>query len=91
MNIRDNSEYPAFSVPENQYAEGLTKLEYIATHIPVKYKNSQLDEWSYELLTELMGRPSTSDIHEQFQWWAEAEAKIRIIKAKALLAELEKQ
>jgi hypothetical protein len=67
---------------------GLTKLEYIATHISVA---ENADSFGNDVLAALVGRVMPTDQTIEFiQWWAEAEAKVRVMKAKALLTELSK-
>lgn len=70
---------------------GLSKLEYIATHINV---SNDLDGFSGSTMGQLLGRPlpgaSDKNPNDAIEWWFEAEAKLRVMKAKALLAELEK-
>jgi hypothetical protein len=68
---------------------GLTKLEYIATHITL---SENVDGFTNTTLANLVGRemPPAGDSIKYVEWWAEAEAKVRVMKAKALLTELSK-
>lgn len=63
----------------------LSKRELIATHIDV---SKDMENWSVAFFNDLMGsKPPTNQL-ENYKWWANAEAKIRLIKADALLFEL---
>lgn len=65
----------------------LTKRELIAAQIDV---SKDLENWSTGFLEKLVGRSIPRDNIENYKWWAEAEAKLRVMKADALLAELSK-
>lgn len=69
----------------------LSNLAYIATHISI---SESVDGLGTRALSHLVGRnlpDNETEPDDYLEWWAEAEAKFRIIKAKALLSELEKQ
>ncbi len=74
----------------NSCAVGLTKRELIAAHMDAR---SDIADHTLEYLETLVGRarPSAPTTAEQLlKWDAECEAKIKVIKADALLAELSK-
>lgn len=103
----DNKNLPAFPVEcsydENKNVKGcqtgnttgwemgLSKREYIATHVSL---SDSLDGFSTQYTEKLIGeKMPDADLStfEYFKWWAKAEALIRTLKADALLAELNKQ
>ena len=97
--MEDNKNQPAF--PDTMRAQsqsylnqnpeswptGLTKREYIATHIDV---SKDMEDYTKAFFEELLGRPFPGNTIENYLFWAEAEAKLRAMKADALLAELSK-
>jgi hypothetical protein len=98
----DNNNQPAFpdtmrAQPQsyiNQFPErwptGLTKIEYAATHIDV---SKDMEDYGKAFFEELLGRPfpgNDGSAIDNYLFWAEAEAKLRVMKADALLKELSK-
>lgn len=91
----DNANQPAFPVPASTVTrEGLTKREYLAAMIDPQ---ETIDAYTLDFWEKLIGRKSPvsggtviASPLERLQFWAEVEAKVRIIKADALLAELVK-
>lgn len=66
---------------------GLTKREMIAAQMNV---SKDIEDWSTEFFEELLGRKIPGNAQDNYLFWAEAEARIRVIKADALLTELSK-
>lgn len=97
--MEDNKNLPAFpdtmrAAPQsylNQNPEdwptGLTKREYITTAIDV---SSDMENMSTGLKEKLVGRGMPDESIEYYHWLAAVEAKMRIIKADAVLTELSK-
>jgi hypothetical protein len=65
----------------------LSKRELIAAHIDI---SKDMENMSVGFFKQLMGRDIPTSEIDNFMWWAEAEAKIRVIKTDALLNELSK-
>lgn len=76
---KENKDTPVFPV--------LGKRELIAAHIDV---SKDMDSMSIVFFKELMGTDIPASKIDNFKWWAAAEAKVRLIKADALLLELSK-
>jgi len=72
--------------PED-FPTGLTKREWMVAHINV---TNEMENSSLTFIAELMGKQPPSGIMENHAYWNEAEAKLRVMKADALLAELSK-
>lgn len=93
----DNKNTPAFPVLElKQFGDkllldctgaGVSKREWMAAHIDVA---NEMENSSIGFIKELMGKEPPSGILENNAYWMEAEAKLRVIKADALLNELSK-
>lgn len=83
----DGSIYGIQTGNESGFEAGLTKREIISATISM---GNEMESYSPKTLVELVGRPIPSEPLANVQFWAEAEAKIRVIKADALLAELER-
>jgi hypothetical protein len=95
----ENKDMPAFpdtmrGAPQtfsNQCPEdlpsGLTKREYLAALIDV---SKDIDGHSISVIQAVVGRDIPTSPFENLMFWAEAEAKLRVIKADALLTELSK-
>ncbi|BCH33177.1 hypothetical protein MesoLjLc_51070 [Mesorhizobium sp. L-8-10] len=64
---------------------GMSLRDWLAATIP-----GFADDASPEVGEAMVGRPLPSDYVEALVWWAEADAKLRYIKADAMLAEREK-
>lgn len=77
--IEENKDTPLFPV--------LSKRELIAAHIDV---SKDMETWSVAFFKELMGTDIPTAKIDNVKWWAEAEAKLRVIKADALIVELSK-
>jgi hypothetical protein len=75
----DNKNSPAFPV--------LSKRELIAARIDV---SKDFENYSAAFFTELMGKQPPSGHLENYAYWNKAEAKLRVMKADALLNELSK-
>lgn len=69
------------------FAIGLSKREYLAALIDV---SKDIDGHSVDFIKALVGRDIPKTHLENLKFWAEAEAKLRVIKADALLLELSK-
>lgn len=70
---------------------GLSKREYFAIHASL---SDSLGGFSTGFVEKLLGEKMPDaelQANEYFQWWAKGEARIRRLKADALLAELNKQ
>ena len=88
----DNKDKMAFPFYEpgtgfGSVSEGLTKRELWATMVDV---SKDIENMSTGLVERLVGRPRPDDSVDYYLWRAEVEAKMRVIKADALLAELSK-
>lgn len=66
---------------------GLTKREWMAAHVDV---SNEMVNSSIAFIEALMGKQPPSSHLENFAYWNEAEAKLRVMKADALIAELSK-
>lgn len=71
---------------ETAYA-GLSKREWVAAMLDV---SDELVNRSMSYFEYLLGRPQPNNEEGSVLFWAEAEAKLRVIKADALLKELSK-
>lgn len=100
----DNKDMPAFpqsvsanevgiylatsaNIEDNAQVTGLTKRELIAAHIDC---SKDIDDYPIAFFKELLGRDMPDNQIEKYKYFAEAEAKLRVIKADALLSELSK-
>lgn len=93
----ENKNQPAFPVLELKQlgdkllldcaAAGVTKREWMAAHINV---SNEMENSSIAFISELMGKQPPAGTMENHAYWNEAEAKLRVMKADALLAELSK-
>lgn len=71
-------------VPQfNSHSYGLTKREYFACNITVN-----IDDYGYEMAKQLMDSESPKDRLENIKWWTEAEARMKVLKADALIKAL---
>lgn len=64
---------------------GVTIREQFALHL-----NEATDGWSVKSVIEFMGKECPTDIRGNIEYWAEFKAKIQVIAADALIAELNK-
>ena len=62
---------------------GLTKREYFAAHIEITE-----DEFSYELVKVIMNSEPPSERLANMKWWFTAKAKLKVMKADALIEAL---
>lgn len=92
----DNKNQPAFPISEEstdridqgiKIYTGLTKRELIASQLDV---SEEIVNRSISYFESLLGRSQPSNEEGSVLFWAEAEAKLRVIKADALLSELSK-
>jgi hypothetical protein len=95
----DNKNQPAFPDTRRAAAQsftnqapedmpiGLTKREWMVAHIDV---TNEMENSSLAFIAELMGKQPPSGTMENHAYWNEAEAKLRVMKADALLTELSK-
>jgi hypothetical protein len=93
----ENKNQPAFPVLELKQlgdkmlldcaAAGVTKREWMAAHVNV---SNEMENSCITFITELMGKQPPSGSMANHVYWTEAEAKLRVMKADALLAELSK-
>jgi len=86
----DNINLPAFPPNaewEHPKVKGLTKLEIIACHTDV---SDDVKDYSVSFIKEIMGEEIPEGAMDKYNYWARVEAKLKVIKAKALLSELEK-
>lgn len=74
-------ESAAFAYSGNEF--GLTKREYFAAHVHLTE-----DEVSYGRAKFIMGSEPPNDVAENRKWWFAAEAKLRVMKADALIEAL---
>ena len=91
----DNKNTPAFPVLELKQlgdkmlldctGAGVSKREWMAAHIDV---SSEMENSSIAFIEALMGKRPPSGHLENHAYWTEAEAKLRVMKADALLNEL---
>jgi len=66
---------------------GLTKREYFA----VNSRPNSIEDFSLETSILLMGSNPPTDRIENFKWWLSLEAKIAVMRADALIIELNKE
>jgi hypothetical protein len=97
--MTDNKNLPAFpdtrraaeqsfsNQNPDQWPTGLTKREWMAAHINVA---NEVENSSLAFIAELMGKQPPTGTMENHAYWNEAEAKLRVMKADAILAELSK-
>lgn len=64
-------------------AAGLTKREYFASNITVN-----IDDYGYEVAKQFMDSEVPKDRLENLKWWMEAEARMKVLKADALIKAL---
>jgi hypothetical protein len=83
----NNKNMPAFPVTENIGINGVTKREWMAAHVNVA---NELENLSIGFIKELMGKEPPAGTMENHAYWNEAEAKLRVMKADAILTELSK-
>jgi hypothetical protein len=93
----ENKDMPAFPVVEQTKngdkmlldctASGVTKREWMAALINVA---NEMENSSISFIKELMGKEPPTGTMENHAYWNEAEAKLRVMKADALLTELSK-
>ena len=72
-------EVPQFS----SHTYGLTKREYFASNITV-----DIDDYGYEVAKQLMDSEAPKDRLKNIKWWMEAEARMKVLKADALIKAL---
>lgn len=86
--MSENKNEAAFPVHADTISRcGLTKREWMAAHINV---SNEMENSSIAFISELMGKQPPAGTMENRAYWNEAEAKLRVMKADALLAELSK-
>jgi len=92
----DNKNQPAYPVSEEvteridqdiKIYTGLTKREWLAATLDI---SKDLTDLPFGMVQKLIGRPMPTDQIEAINYWAEIDAKLRVIKADALLKELSK-
>lgn len=82
-----NPNDPAFTGPtDNGYTPGLTKLELLAATMSI----SEADVTAFAHIVMDEPRPEPCGT-KHIEWWLDAESKLRIMKAKSLIKELNKR
>jgi len=83
MTNPNNSAFPADA--HTQSEGGLTKREYFAAM--AKYDEN---EFNVNSLKKIVGTEPPNDTIDNFKWWIEAEAMVKVMKADALIEALNK-
>lgn len=78
---------PAHPHPNHEGVSGMSKREHFASMANV---TDDMDGWDISMLQKLLGRqrPETSDVKGVFEFYADAEATLKVMKADALIKAL---